>query len=115
GRCAVCPGHRRQGLSERQHMIGYNRTVKLQWLDQTLDLFLAGMSEVEIYQSLRDRLKDELSVGREPKRGSREKTITLLLKTWVRAPAPVRGLRDDGVRLLKGVRRTERLPFHWGM
>jgi hypothetical protein len=102
-------------LNDRQQMIGYNRTVKLRWLDETLDVYLAGMPDHEIYQSLRERLKNEMSVGRDPKRGSREKTITLLLKTWVRVPKPVLSLRDEGIRLLKATRRTERLPFHWGM
>jgi hypothetical protein len=102
-------------LNRRQQMIGYNRTVKLKWLDETLDLYLAGMSDADIYRSLRDRLKDEMSVGREPKRGSREKTITLLLKTWVRVPKALRATRDEGIKLLHGVRRADRLPFHWGM
>ena len=31
-------------MIDRQRMIGYNRTVRLRWLDETLDLFLAGMS-----------------------------------------------------------------------
>src|SRR5207248_10518415 len=64
------------------------RTVKLNWLDETLDLFLAGMSDADIYEALRERLKDELSVGSTAQRGSREKTITLLMKTWVRVPVP---------------------------
>lgn len=102
-------------MSDRQRMIGYNRTVKLRWLDETVDLFLAGMSDADICEALRDRLKDELSVGSTAQRGSREKTITLLLKTWVRVPPPLRALRQDGARLLQGVRRSERLPFHWGM
>jgi len=95
--------------------IGYNRTVKLRWLDETLDLFLADMSDADIYAALRERLKDELSVGSKAERGSREKTITLLMKTWVRVPPPLRELRKDGVHLLEGMRRSERLPLHWGM
>ncbi|MCX6627948.1 MAG: hypothetical protein NTW28_10010, partial [Candidatus Solibacter sp.] len=102
-------------MSDRQRMIGYNRTVKLRWLDETVDLFLAGMSDADICEALRDRLKNELSVGSSAQRGSREKTITLLLKTWVRMPLALRGFHQDGVRLLQGVRRSERLPFHWGM
>jgi hypothetical protein len=102
-------------VNGRKQMIGYNRTVKLQWLDETLDLYLAGMPDADIYQSLRDRLKDEMSVGREPKRGSREKTITLLLKTWVRVPKRLQATRDEAVNLLRRTRRSERLPFHWGM
>ena len=50
-------------MSDRPRMIGYNRTVKLRWLDETVDLFLAGMSDADIYEALRERLKDELSVG----------------------------------------------------
>ncbi len=102
-------------MNGRQQMIGYNRTVKLKWLDETLDLYLAGMPEADIYQILRERLKDEMSVGREPKRGSREKTITLLLKTWVRVPKALRPTRDEAIKLLRSVRRNDRLPFHWGM
>jgi hypothetical protein len=96
-------------------MIGYNRTVKLRWLDETVDLYVAGMAGDDIYESLRERLKDELSVGSTAIRGSREKTITLLLKTWVRVPKALQPLRDEGAKLLQGVRRSERLPFHWGM
>ena len=102
-------------MIDRPRMIGYNRTVKLRWLDEALDLFLAGMSDADIYEALRERLKDELSVGSTAQRGSREKTITLLMKTWIRVPPPLQELREDGVRLLQGVRRSERLPLHWGM
>jgi hypothetical protein len=96
-------------------MIGYNRTVKLRWLDETVDLLLAGESEAAISDTLRQRLGDQLSVGSHALRGSREKTITLLLKTWVRVPSRIEGLRDDAIRELGKVRRAERLPFHWGM
>ena len=102
-------------MIDRPRMIGYNRTVKLRWLDETLDLFLAGMSDADIYEALRARLKDELSVGSTAQRGSREKTITLLMKTWVRVPPPLRELREDCLHLLQGVRRSDRLPLHWGM
>lgn len=102
-------------MNGRQGMIGYNRTVKLRWLDETVDLFLAGLSDAEICEALRERLKDELSVGSTAKRGSREKTITLLLKTWIRVPTPLRALRDDGLQMMQGMRRSERLPLHWGM
>ena len=102
-------------MNDHPRMIGYNRTVKLQWLDETLDLFLAGMSDAEIHEALSERLKGELSVGSTAPRGSREKTITLLMKTWIRVPPPLRPFREDGIHLLRGMRRAERLPLHWGM
>ena len=102
-------------MTPRPRMIGYNRTVKLRWLDETIDLLLGGESEAAISDTLRQRLGDQLSVGSQALRGSREKTITLLLKTWVRVPSRIEGLRDDAIRELGHVRRSERLPFHWGM
>ena len=102
-------------MIDRQSKIGYNRTVKLSWLDETLDLYLTGMPDVDNYETLRERLKTELSVGSQAERGSREKTITLLMKTWVRVPPVLREFRKDGVQLLSGMRRSERLPLHWGM
>lgn len=89
--------------------------MKLSWLNETLDLYLTGMADADIYKTLRERLSTELSVGSQAQRGSREKTITLLMKTWVRVPPVLREFRNDGVQLLSGMRRTERLPLHWGM
>jgi hypothetical protein len=102
-------------VTDRRLIVGYNRTVRLRWLDETLDLLLTGQPEKDIIDILRQRLSGQLSVGSEAERGSREKTITLLLKTWVRVPKSLRGLRDDGIQLLARLRRQERLPIHWGM
>jgi len=102
-------------VTPRSRMIGYNRTVKLRWLDETVDLLLAGESEAAIVDTLRQRLEDQLSIGSQAVRGSREKTITLLLKTWLRVPSRIEGLRDDAIRALGHAPRSERLPFHWGM
>jgi hypothetical protein len=102
-------------MTRHENMIGYNRTVKLRWLDETVDLFSVGQSPTEIVQALRERLRDQLSVGSNAERGSREKTITILLKTWVRVPVKVHDLRDDALQIIQHIRRAERLPLHWGM
>jgi hypothetical protein len=102
-------------MTRHDKMIGYNRTVKLRWLDETVDLFSVGQSASEIIETLRERLRDQLSIGSNAERGSREKAITILLKTWVRVPSRVRDLRDDALRIIQHIRRTERRPLHWGM
>src|SRR5260221_3290638 len=96
-------------------MIGYNRTVRLRWLDETVDLFLVGQNATEIIETLRERLQDQLSIGSNAGRGSREKTITILLRTWVRVPSRVRDLRDEAIELLHNIPRADRLSLHWGM
>lgn len=102
-------------MTRRDAMIGYNRTVRLRWLDETVDLFLVGQNATEIIETLRERLQDQLSIGSNAERGSREKTITILLRTWVRVPSRVRDLRDDALELLHNIPRSDRLSLHWGM
>jgi hypothetical protein len=102
-------------MSTRKQMIGYNRTVRLQWLEETAQMLAMGQPETQIINTLRQRLKDQLSVGSSPKRGSREKTITLLVKTWVRVTHGLEGFRDDGIRFLQQMPADQHLPLHWGM
>jgi hypothetical protein len=96
-------------------MIGYNRTVRLRWLDQVVDLILAGQDEEQIYCTLSDILREQLSISSTAKRGSREKTITLLIKTWLRVPAHLIAFRDEGLELFKSATKSDRLALHWGM
>jgi hypothetical protein len=98
-----------------ERMIGYNRTVRLRWLEQTVELILAGQDEKQIREILTDTLGDQLSVGSNAKRGSREKTITLLTKTWLRVPARLAQFRDEGLSLFKNAGKTGRMALHWGM
>lgn len=102
-------------MTRNEGMIGYNRTVRLRWLDETVDLFLVGQTAPEIIETLRQRLQNQLSIGSNAERGSREKTITILLKTWVRVPPQVRDLRDNAIEILHDIPRTHRLPLHWGI
>lgn len=96
-------------------MIGYNRTVRLRWLDQVVDLVLAGQDDKQIHHALSEMLRDQLSVSSTAKRGSREKTITLLIKTWLRVPTRLIRFRDEGLQLFKSAAKPDRLVLHWGM
>ncbi|MCL6590799.1 MAG: hypothetical protein K6U80_12690 [Firmicutes bacterium] len=101
-------------MNSRLNMVGYNRTVKLEWLDFTAEQLLAGKPEAEIYNALNDSLQDRISPGSDAKRSSREKTITLLLKTWVRVPGHLKEFRDSGLEFLKKRSCELRVPVHWG-
>lgn len=102
-------------MKNRFQMVGYNRTVRLRWLEYTAQLKSKGHTEQKIRESLREMLRDQLSVGRDPKRGSREKTITLLIKTWVRVCKDIEAFRDDGLHLFGETSPREHLALHWGM
>jgi hypothetical protein len=96
-------------------VIGYNRTVKLAWLEAVAGLAGTGRSDEEIYLALKEMLKDQLSKNSDAKRGSREKTITLLLKIWVRAPEGLADFRQRALNLYKTQPTSNHLILHWAM
>jgi hypothetical protein len=89
--------------------------VRLEWLEQTANLILAGNDKAAVNDALQELLKDKVSVGGEAERGNREKIITILLKTWLTVPNELDGLRDEGLELLQRVPRRDHVAIHWGM
>ncbi len=51
--------------------IGFSQRVRLEWLEQTANLVLAGNDRPAINDSLQDLLKDKVSIGSNAERGSR--------------------------------------------
>lgn len=95
--------------------IGFSQRVRLEWLEYTADLVLAGKQRSEIKGCLEDMLRDQLSVGSNPERGNRDKAVTILLRTWVSVSKSLEPLRTDGLALLRRLPSEERLAVHWGM
>ena len=102
-------------MSDRTTQIGYSQRVRLEWLDATADLILAGNDTRAVNESLQELLTDKVSVGGQAVRGNREKIITILMKTWLNVPRGLEALRDDGLELLRGLDRNDRVAVHWGM
>lgn len=99
----------------RDIQIGFSQRIQLEWLEQTAQLFLSGNTKKQIETTLQDILKDRLSIGGNAKRGTREKAITILMKTWVTVPKYLEYFRNDALELLKRLPKNSRLPIHWGM
>lgn len=99
----------------RGEQIGFSQRIRLEWLEYTANLLLAGNPRDEIVAALSDRLRERLSVGNEPERGNRDKAITILTKVWVTVPKELRTLRDEGLDLLQRVPANDRMLVHWCM
>ena len=95
--------------------IGCSQRVRLQWLEQTANLVMAGNDKAAVNDALQDLLKDKVSVGGQAERGNREKIISILLKTWLTVPSELVALRNDGLDLLNRLPRPNHLSIHWGM
>jgi hypothetical protein len=102
-------------MSERKDQIGFSQRVRLEWLEQTAILVLAGNDKAVVNDALQELLKEKVSVGGQAERGNREKIITILLKTWLTVPRELEALRVEGLELLKRLPRPHHLAIHWGM
>jgi len=102
-------------MSQRMHQIGFSQRVRLEWLEQTATLVLAGNDKTAVNDALQELLKDKVSVDGQAERGNREKIITILLKVWLTVPTELEPLRTDGLALLKRVPRGDHRAIHWGM
>jgi len=99
----------------RLSQIGIDRLVRLTWLEKTAALYIAENDAESIEGILKKDLKQHFRTDESTVRGSIDKTITVLLKVWVRVPSELQRLRTDGLDLLKQLPRNEHAPIHWGM
>ncbi len=95
--------------------VGIDRIIRLGWLDKTARFVLAGNDKDAINDMLQALLEGHLSGGKPGVRGSREKTITVLMKTWLTVPERLKALRDDGLKLLQTLPEKNRIAVQWGM
>lgn len=101
--------------ANRATQIGIDRLVRLAWLERTSSLVLAGNMPFDIKAILQDDLGDAFQSGKLAKRGSLDKTITILMKVWVTTPQELAALRTAGLELLKQLPKPDRMVIHWGM
>jgi hypothetical protein len=107
-------------MTRRTDQIGFSQRVRLEWLEQTANLVLAGNDKATIKDALQELLKDKVSVGGNSKGCNRNKVINILMKVWVNTPEELGPLRDEGLFFLATQPSSLDLnhlsmAIHWGM
>jgi hypothetical protein len=97
-------------LSDMVRGVGFDRKIRLAWLDAVAGWTASDMRDAEIRAKLDLLLEGEVK-GKE----ARKKTKTVLLRTWLLPLERLRALRDQGLSLLARTKDSERLALHWGM
>ena len=94
-------------------IIGFDRKIRVGWLDATVRLAAAGLTAADV----RDRLDDVLDgeVSGEGPHSARGKTKTVLLRIWVTVPEAAAPLRDEALDLVGRGYTPDLRPLHWGM
>jgi hypothetical protein len=102
-------------MTRRTNQIGFSQRVRLEWIEQTANLVLAGKDRPAVNDALQELLIDKVSVGGNAQRGNREKIVTILLKAWLTVPTELETLRVEGLDLFKRSPQHDHLAIHWGM
>ncbi len=101
--------------NRRYNQIGLDRLVRLKWLERTAYLFLAGNEAPAVKTALQEDLQGAFRSSNTKIRGSLDKTITILMKIWVRPPRDLYLLQREGLKLLSHMPREDHIAVHWGM
>lgn len=99
-------------MTERR-VIGFDRELRLAWLDAVASRAAAGDTPETVRPWLDEHLADVL--GGKGRSGNRGKTVTVLTRIWVNVPPRCVPLRSKAVGLLAAGDATDRLALHWAM
>lgn len=103
-------------MSKRHEAIGIKQAIRLEWMQKTVNLLLAGLDARAIRQELHEFLADRKGNGSEGERGatSRTQVVNMLMNIWV-SPAPeLVAFRDASLASLRAM-PSQDLAVHWGM
>ncbi len=93
--------------------IGFDRDIKLEWLDAVATQVAAGRTTQEVRASIHNMLGGLLASGKPG--AALTKTTTVLLHIWSQVPDHAVGLRDRIVPVIADMGPEERLAAHWSM
>lgn len=94
-------------------MLGFDRKVRLRWLDLTAEGLLLGDDLPQLRSRLRRVLAAELRDNGPG--GALGKTMTVLLRVWANPSPPLLAFRAEGLRLYRELPSNQTLWLHWGM
>ncbi len=93
--------------------IGFDRDIKLEWLDAVATLVAAGCNTKEVRASIHKMLGGVSASGKPD--AATIKTTTVLLHIWSQVPDCAVRLRDRIVSVISDLNPEERLAAHWSM
>lgn len=96
--------------------IGIKQLIRLEWLNRTLSLLLAGMSADEIRQDLTDYLADKKPSGGIGERGDKTYTLAIaILSAWFEPAIQWQSLRDKLLAQARQLPPEEWMVLHWAL
>lgn len=103
-------------MSERHQAVGIKQIIRLEWLDKTTALLMAGLDAKAIRTELKDYLNERDGSGNKGRRSQETRNFVVrnLMMSWVNPDKGVLPLRDAGLRLLEE-EPGQHIPIHWAI
>ncbi len=103
-------------MSKRHEKIGMKHTVQKNWMDKTVQMMLAGLSEAEIRAELDEYLSTQKPSGGTGDRGQKTYGMAIaLLASWFAPDKDLQKFRDDALSLARTRQPVDWLPLHWAV
>lgn len=103
-------------MSKRHEKLGIKQTIQKEWMDRTLRMVLAGMTEKEIRQDLDQYLSTQKQSGGIGERGQKTYGMAIgILASWFAPDDDLRRFRDEALKIARVIPEEEWLPLHWAV
>ena len=103
-------------MSKRHEKLGIKQTIQKEWMDRTLRMVLAGMTEKEIRQDLDQYLSTQKQSGGVGVRGQKTYGMAIgILASWFAPEDELRRFRDEALNIARALPEESWLPLHWAV
>ncbi len=103
-------------MNDRYNKLGIKQTIQKYWMDYTLNMLLAGLSEKEIRKELDQYLSTQTRSDTSAERGVFSlKMIKVMLSAWYSPDSEIIQIRDKALDIAKSTPENKWLPLHWAV
>ena len=103
-------------MGKRHEKLGIKQTIQKHWMDYTVKMMLAGLSEHEIRSELNEYLSTQKQSGGTGDRGRKTYGIGIsILASWFSPVKELTAFRDHALDLVQKISPGMWLPYHWAI
>ncbi len=106
-------------MTKRLDSLGIKQVIRLEWMEKSIDLLMAGFSPKEIRQELDDYLSCRKQSGGIGARGENTypMAIGILMRSWITPSVDLIGFSNAAKILIKdnSLNQPEKTAIHWAM
>ena len=103
-------------MGKRHEKLGIKQTIQKKWMDKTVNMMLAGLSEKEIRAELDAYLSTQKQSGGIGKRGEKTYRMAIsVLAAWFAPEEELVAFRNDSLRYARELSVEQWLPLHWAI